>query len=147
MAKGIGQGNPTTSTFTSSKSVYKRRALCKSAVPSLLPVSLDVAQVYSVSNTQSYRGSILNSPGPLTHSSTRASLQGSGTGTSSLLRTWEKSLTLLPPGADCVFGKLWLKGPGVLVKANMQVEDMKRNFCHSLYEEDSSQTRSRLTVL
>lgn len=65
-------------------------------------------------------------------------------GTSSLLRTWEKSLALLLLGPDCGFGKPWLEGAGVLEKANVQVLGVKGNLCRSLYEEDASQTRIRL---
>lgn len=81
---------------------------------------------------------------PLICGSTRASLQGCGTGTSSLLRTQEKSLSLLLPGSDCGFVKLWLEGPGFLEKANMQVLGVNRKPCHSLCEEDTSQVRNRL---
>lgn len=80
---------------------------------------------------------------PLVRSSPRASLQGCGTGTSSL-RTWEKSLVLLLPGPDCGFGKPWLGEAGELEKANMQVLGEKRNLCCSLYEEDVLLTRNRL---
>lgn len=83
---------------------------------------------------------------PFASSSVRPLPQGCGTGTCSLLETWEKLLALLLLDPGCGFRKPRMEGAGVLQQASLQVPEAKRSSCGSLCEEDASWARDSLVA-
>lgn len=128
MAKDIGQDNLATSGFTSLRS--ERMALCKSAFP-LFPGC--GTALFLVQHSVLFRQHpTLSRP---THPQSYHSIPA---GIWHCDKLTAKDLGEIPdpaaPGSTLWFWEAMAERTRVLEKANMQVEGVKRNFCHSFKE-------------